>query len=169
MKRLIALTACLLVFGVAARAQFEKGQWRFATALTGLNFNHDTENSRTTFGVELSGGAFIVDNTILSVHVGAEWNEGDTERDTYTAGVGVRYYFDRVGIFVGLNGNIARYNYDSEWKAMGYKSDTRLWAGFELGYCFFLSRTVAIEPSLVWDLDKDRSRFGLNVAFGFYF
>ena len=34
---------------------------------------------------------------------------------------------------------------------------------------YFLSRTVTIEPAVYWDINKDRSEFGLKVGFGFYF
>jgi len=55
-----------------------------------------------------------------------------------------------------------RYNWDGGDK-------TRFGFGMEGGYAFFLSRTVTIEPAVYWDINKDRSEFGLKVGFGFYF
>lgn len=168
MKKL-AMLALLLTLTLSARAQFEQGKWRFATALTGLDFQHETDIDRTSFGLEVSGGAFVADNTALLVHLGAMWNQGELERDVYSAGVGMRYYFDQVGIFVGANVNLDRYMYDNEWEWYGYEDDTKFSFGVEVGYAFFLSRTVTLEPSIYWNVDKDRSRYGLDIAFGFYF
>lgn len=58
--------------------------------------------------------------------------------------------------------NLNRYNWDGGDK-------TRFGFGMEGGYAFFLSRTVTIEPAVYWDINKDRSEFGLKVGFGFYF
>ena len=41
--------------------------------------------------------------------------------------------------------------------------------GVFLGADVNLSRTVTIEPAVYWDINKDRSEFGLKVGFGFYF
>ena len=39
----------------------------------------------------------------------------------------------------------------------------------EAGYAFFLSRTVTIEPAAYWNVNGDRSKFGVKVGFGLYF
>ena len=82
--------------------------------------------------------------------------------DVYTLGVGGRYYISKVGVFLGAGVDLNRYDWDGGDK-------TRFGFGMEAGYAFFLSRTVTIEPAVYWDIDKDRSEFGLKVGFGFYF
>ena len=161
MKKL-ALFVCLLVVTVAAQAQFEKGKWILNPSITGLEFSHDTGTDKTSFGLEAKGGAFLLDNVALLVHAGAAWNSGGSDLDVYTLGVGGRYYFNKIGVFLGADVNLNRYNWDGGDK-------TRFGFGMEGGYAFFLSRTVTIEPAVYWDINKDRSEFGLKVGFGFYF
>lgn len=161
MKRL-ALLVCLLVVGLtSAQAQFEKGKWIVNPSVTGLNFSYNTDTEKAHFGIEAHGGAFLMDNVALLLNLGAQWQGGGTDR--YKVGVGGRYYFDRVGVYVGANLNLNRYvgQYDHKW--------TRFGGGLEAGYAFFLSQTVTIEPAVYWDINKDRSELGLKVGFGFYF
>lgn len=159
MKKL-TLLVCLLVVTVAAQAQFEKGKWLVNPSITGLNFSYNTDSEKAHFGLEANGGAFVMDNWALLLRAGAVWQGGGTDR--YTLGVGTRYYFDKVGIFLGANVDLNRWNWDGG-------DLTRLGFGMEGGYAFFLSRTVTIEPAVYWDINKDRSEVGLKVGFGFYF
>ena len=158
--RRLALIVCLLIGTVAAHAQFEKGKWFVNPSVTGLNFSYNTETDKAHFGLEVKGGAFLIDNVALLLDAGATWQGGGT--DVYTLGVGGRYYFNKIGVFLGADVNLNRYNWDGGDK-------TRFGFGMEGGYAFFLSRTVTIEPAVYWDIDKDRSEFGLKVGFGFYF
>lgn len=159
----VFLFICLLAASVAAHAQFEKGKWVLNPSITGLGLIHDTGSDKTSFGMEVKGGAFLLDNVALLISGGANWNENEGTRDRYTLGVGGRYYFSKIGIFLGGNVNVNRYNYE------GGHDETDFSAGLEAGYAFFLSRTVTLEPSFFWDVDDDRSKFGLKVGFGFYF
>lgn len=161
MKKL-ALFVCLLVVTVAAQAQFEKGKWIVNPSITGLDLSHDTGTDRTSFGLEAKGGAFLLDNVALLVHAGASWNDRGYDRDIYTLGVGGRYYFSKIGIYLGADVNMDR------WNSVG-ADDTKLSFGLEAGYAFFLTRTITIEPAAYWNINDDRSKFGLKVGFGFYF
>ena len=105
MKKLM-LVVCLLVATVAARAQFEKGTWLINPSVSGLNLSYNTGTDSARFGFEVKGGAFLADNAALLVDLGADWAKGP---DTYKLGVGGRYYFDQVGVFVGANVNLSRY------------------------------------------------------------
>ena len=164
--RKIALMICLLVVTVAAQAQFEKGKWFVNPSVSGLALSHDTESGKTTFGLEAQGGAFLMDNLALLIDLAGAWNAYGSDVDIYSAGVGCRYYFDKVGVYVGANLGANRYevNYDGD-------NDGRTLCrfGLEAGYAFFLSRNVTIEPAAYWNVDKDRSQYGLKVGFGFYF
>lgn len=161
MKKL-ALMICLLVVTVAAQAQFEKGKWMLNPSLTGLELTHDTDADRTTFGLEAQGGYFVLDNLAVTMKLGATWNENGGNTDVYSMGVGARYYFDKTGIFAGANVNLDRW----DW---GETDKTKCSFGLEAGYAYFLSRTVTIEPSAYWNVNDDRSKFGIKVGFGFYF
>ena len=162
MKKL-ALFVCLLVVTVAAQAQFEKGKWILNPSITGLEFSHDTGTDKTSFGLEAKGGAFLLDNIALLVHAGAAWNTGGSDLDVYTLGVGGRYYFDKIGVYLGADVNVDRWDWGHDL------DDTKFSFGLEAGYAFFLTRTVTIEPAAYWNVNSDRSKFGLKVGFGFLF
>ena len=159
MKKLIILFG-LLLSTLAAHAQFEKGKWFVNPSVTGLNLSYNTGTEKMHFGLEANGGAFLADNVALLLHAGADWQGGGA--DHYKLGVGGRYYFDAIGIYLGANVNLNH----SVW--MGDKV-TRVGFGAEAGYAFFLSRTVTIEPAAYWNVNGDRSKFGVKVGFGLYF
>ena len=106
--RRLALIVCLLIGTVAAHAQFEKGKWFVNPSVTGLNFSYNTETDKAHFGLEVKGGAFLIDNVALLLDAGATWQGGGT--DVYTLGVGGRYYFNKIGVFLGADVNLNRYN-----------------------------------------------------------
>ncbi len=165
MKR-IALLVCLLVATVAAQAQFEKGKWILDASLSGLNLTRNTDTDKTNFGLEAKGGAFLADNFALLLDIGGQWPGGGT--NVTKVGVGGRYYISSIGLFAGADVNFKhiKEKYLEEGEDGKYN---RVGFGVEVGYAFFLSRTVTLEPSVFWDIDKDRSEFGLKLGFGFYF
>ena len=161
MKKILLLL-CLVLATTAAQAQFEKGKWLVNPAVTGLDLTYDTESKKASFGFQAQGGAFLADNIALLINAGAGWNQGDAFRDQYFIGVGGRYYFSQVGVYLGANVNVDRY----DW---GRYDDTKFSFGMEAGYAFFLSKTVTLEPAVYWNINGDRSKLGLKLGFGLYF
>ena len=163
MKKL-ALFVCLLVVTVAAQAQFEKGKWILNPSITGLEFSHDTGTDKTSFGLEAREVLFLLDNIRLAGACRSclEYRTG-SDLDVYTLGVGGRYYFDKIGVYLGADVNVDRWDWGHDL------DDTKFSFGLEAGYAFFLTRTVTIEPAAYWNINDDRSKFGLKVGFGFYF
>lgn len=161
MKKII-FTICLMVVAIgSAKAQFEKGTWIVNPSVTGLELSH-SDIDDTYFGVELKGGAFLLDNVALLVDLGGRWMDN---YDRYTVGVSGRYYFDRVGLYTGVGLGL------NHWK-IGEFDDTDYSVNLEVGYAFFLSKTVTIEPAAFCNLsltDGDYTKYGLKVGFGFYF
>ena len=105
----------------------------------------------------------MADNLALLVRGGLSCNEGaEANIDVYSLGVGGRYYFSQVGIFLGANVNVDRFDGETV-------DDTKFSFGMEAGYAFFLSRTVTLEPAVYWNINNDRSKFGLKLGFGLYF
>ncbi|MBR6945700.1 MAG: hypothetical protein IKH64_07135, partial [Prevotella sp.] len=89
------------------------------------------------------------------------YNNNGKGSDYFTAGVGARYYIQQNGIFLGVKGNyIHQHNYND------------ILPGVEVGYAFFLSRTVTIEPSLYYNQSfkkhSDFSNVGFKIGFGIY-
>ena len=72
----------------------------------------------------------------------AQWGIHQEYPNDFTVGAGMRYYIRQNGIYVNV------------------------------GYAFFISRTVTIEPELYYNMStksfKDYSGFGLRIGFGIY-
>ncbi|WP_072530607.1 hypothetical protein [Bacteroides ilei] len=162
MKKIL-IVFILLMGCIQANAQFEKGTWYLNTSLTGLNLSH-SKYEGTNFGLSISGGAFICDN--LSVLVGFKGEYVENGLDETSLGAGMRYYIADSGVYGGLG---LAYKHLSN----GATRKNIVCLTPELGYAFFLSRTVTIEPAVYYDLSfndcSDYSKLGVKIGFGFYF
>ncbi|MEG1684369.1 MAG: hypothetical protein RR319_00270 [Bacteroides sp.] len=162
MKKMLICMA-LLLCAVGANAQFEKNKWVVAPAVTGLNLSYDGQQ-KTRFGFGVNAGAFLANNVALLIDL--EGDYGKNMKATTALGVGGRYYMEKMGLFFGLGLKYKHFAFE-EWK------DNDFGMGAEIGYAFFLSRTVTIEPSVYYDQSftnhKDYSKVGLKLGFGFYF
>ncbi len=160
MKKL-ALAFCLLAVSFTAQAQFEKGTMILNPSLSGLDFSY-SKNDKAKFGVGAQVGTFFAEGIALMVNAGADWSK---PIDEYTLGTGVRFYFNKTGIYLGGGLDWNRFR----WSGGKHQTDWGL--GIEGGYAFFLSRTVTIEPAVYYKWrfdDSDNSRFGVKIGFGFY-
>lgn len=162
MKKLVVILL-LSVIATGVHAQFEKHKWFINTSATGLGFSY-CGDEKARFGFNAHAGTFIADNFALSVEVGGEYGKGIT--DMTHIGGGGRYYFNKVGIYLGLG---VKYNYYGSHATE--KGDVA--TGLEVGYAFFLSRTVTIEPAIYYDQSllhhQDYSKAGFKIGFEFYF
>lgn len=161
MKKLV-ISMLLLVCTLTANAQFEKNKWFVNPSVTGLGLSYSGQE-KTRFGFEVNGGAFLADNWALLLTLGGDY--GKRIINETKVGVGGRYYFDKVGLFLGLG--LKYKHFDVIERA------DDLAASLELGYAFFISRSVTIEPAIYYDQSflhhKDYSKVGFKVGFGFYF
>ena len=96
MKKL-ALALCLLAVSFTAQAQFEKGTTIINPSLSGLDFSY-SKNDKAKFGVGAQVGTFFAEGIALMVNAGADWSK---PVDEYTLGTGVRFYFNKTGIYLG--------------------------------------------------------------------
>ncbi len=163
MKKGLILTFLISLVTLTANAQFEKDKWFINSSITGLGLSYSgTEKAR--FGFDAEAGSFMADNIALLINIGGDYGKHITN-NTHV-GVGGRYYFDRVGIFLGLGLKYKRFGEEAY-----HRND--LGATLEVGYAFFLSRTVTLEPAVYYDQSflhhTDFSKMGLKVGFGFYF
>ncbi len=163
MKKILVVILLALP-AVMAQAQFEKGKFIVNPALTGLGFSYSGAE-KGHFGLQAEVGAFLVDNVALLVHLGGDWKKGT---DVYSAGVGGRYFFDKTGVYAGGNVKMQRYVYSGDAKSKGNIS-----LGAEVGYAFFISQYITLEPAVYYDQSlnhhSDFSKFGIKAGFGFYF
>lgn len=160
--RKILIVVGFLLLSMGAQAQFEKGTWMVNPSISGLELSWN-KDSKAKFGFGVQGGAFLVDNVVLLVDGEALWT---SPVDVYSLGVGGRYYFNDIGVYMGagLYGSRINPKVGSNVNNFSLK--------LEVGYAFFLSKTVTIEPALYYNQsfkDSDYTELGLKLGFGFYF
>jgi hypothetical protein len=165
MKKIL-FTACVLLTSLGANAQFEKNSWVVNPTITGVEYSYSDAN-KNHLGLNAQGGAFVIDNVALLLKMGGDWTK---TVNMYSVGVGGRYYFSNTGIYAGSGLYFTRWAHNNDREQQGHRDEYGL--TIDLGYAFFLSRTVTIEPAVYYDLsfkDNDLSKFGLKLGFGFYF
>ena len=74
MWKKITIVCVLLMACVQAKAQFEEGTFFVNTSLTGLNLSH-SKYEGTNFGLNVEGGAFVVDNLSVLINFKGEYVE----------------------------------------------------------------------------------------------
>lgn len=159
MKKLATLLVVLLT-AVAAHAQFQKDKGYVGASLTGLNL-HYNQHDDLNLGIEAKAGYLFWDNWMLLAEASYEHNGNDAVADHLCVGVGGRYYIIQNGLYLGLNAKLihANHNYND------------VMPGAEIGYAFFINRSVTIEPAVYYDhsfKDSDYSTVGLKIGLGIY-
>lgn len=159
-KKLMFLIAALLVT-VSANAQFEQGKIYAGASLTGLDLSYNGKNGMN-IGLQARGGYLLEDNWMVLGQVTFQHTGSNEVPDYISAGIGMRYYIVQNGLFLGANCNLIH----------AYRNYNDLMPGVEVGYAFFLSRTVTIEPSIYYNQSfkkhSDYSTIGLKVGLGIY-
>lgn len=149
-----------LLVTATASAQFEEEKIYVGASLSGLNLSYSGSNE-VSLGAEATAGYFAADNLMLYAQAGFS-HPGKGSDNSLLAGVGGRYYITQNGIFLGANVKYIHSN--------GSYND--FMPGVEVGYAFFLSHTVTIEPSVYYQQSfknhSDFSSIGLKIGFGIY-
>lgn len=160
MKKKIILLFTALLMTISANAQFEEGKLYAGASLTGLNLSYNGANE-LNLGVQAKLGYMVADELMLLGNVGIQTSSSHVTPNSFSLGVGGRYYIEQNGIYLGVN---AKYIHSK-----GYND---FMPGVEVGYAFFLSRTVTLEPAIYYDQSiKDHSQYstiGLKVGIGVY-
>ncbi len=159
-KKVIAMIAALFM-AVTANAQFEQGKVYLGGSLTGLNLKYSGIDN-LSLGLQAQAGYMFDDNLMLLGQVAYDHNGGKGSKNNVSFGVGGRYYIEQNGIYLGVN---CKYIHGSH----GYND---VMPGVEVGYAFFLSRTVTVEPAIYYDQSfknhSDYSTIGLKIGLGVY-
>ena len=157
----IAMFIIALAMSITANAQFEQGKVYIGASLTGVDLSY-SGSEKFHLGVEATGGYFIMDNIMLKASAGVNYSGKDDAPTDFTLGLGGRYYILQNGLFLGANAKLIHSNHN-------YND---IMPEVEVGYAFFLSRTVTIEPSIYYDQSfrkhSDYSKFGARVGIGVY-
>ena len=150
----IALFVMALMMSVAANAQFEQGKGYLGASLSGLDLSSQAKNFH--FCLNAKAGYLFKDNLMATAQIGYDHTK-DAD-DIVVLGVGGRYYIEQNGLYLGAS--------------LKYKSDFKhILPGVQVGYAFFVSRTVTIEPELYFDISTkkfDYSCYGLGIGVGVY-
>lgn len=166
MKKTILTLLCGLLFSLAGNAQtnlrtpFYKDKFYVGANLSGLDLNWN-QTQKWKFDLGAKAGYLFDDNWMVTAN--AEYNVRAQEvPNTFKAGAGLRYYIEQNGLYIGAGANYAHNDkYDD------------LLPTVQLGYAFFLNRTVTIEPEIYYNQSlkdhKEYSGIGFRIGFGIYF
>jgi hypothetical protein len=159
MKKLILTLVITAVSVLTASAQFEKGKFYLNGSLPNFGISY-SDTKDLGIGLELNAGYFFADNLLLVGSTGFEYN--DSKWKELYAGIKGRYYILQNGLFLGAG---ARYLHE-------YKNFNDLQVTPEIGYCFFLGRNVAVEPSVYYNMSisdfAHKSEVGLKVGISIF-
>lgn len=156
MKRFAMLLAGMLV-AVVGYAQFEKGKWYVGASVSGLDISY-SGSEEFNIGLDAKGGYMLADDWMLLGQVG--WQHG--ESDDLMLCIGGRYYIIQNGLYLGVNAKLV--HRDPKYNDF--------MPGIEVGYAFFLNKSVTIEPSVYYDQSfknhSDFSKIGFKIGVGVY-
>lgn len=158
MKKKIAMVLFGLMMVVGANAQFEQGKMYANAGLSGLELNYNA-NQKWNMNLSAKVGYMFIDDWMMLAE--GQWDVRSKAPNDFRLGTGLRYHIEQNGLYLGAGIN---YKHAKEY-------DDFL-PNVNLGYTFFISRTVTIEPELYYDMSlkdfKDYSGLGLRVGFGVY-
>lgn len=159
MKKLLLLALVALLPMQRLSAQFEQGKAYVGASLTGLNLSYNGSD-KTSLGLEAKGGWLFSDDLMLTAE--CAYSKKEDTAANLSLGVGGRYYIVQNGLFLG-----ARVMYSHQ-----AHSHDDFMPGVSLGYAFFISHTVTIEPEIYYNQSfknhKDYSTIGLRIGLGVY-
>lgn len=156
----IAVVALGLMVSVGAHAQFESGKQYCGASLTGLNLSYNG-SEELSLGIQAKAGYFFEDDMMLLAQ--AEYKHSGLEgvKDYWALGAQGRYYIEQNGIYLGVG-----------VKLIHTGSYNDVMPGVEVGYAFFVSKQVTIEPAVYYDQSfknhSDYSTVGVKVGIGIY-
>lgn len=155
-----AVVALGLMVSVGAHAQFESGKQYCGASLTGLNLSYNG-SEELSLGIQAKAGYFVEDDMMLLAQ--AEYKHSGLEgvKDYWALGAQGRYYIEQNGIYLGAG-----------VKLIHTGSYNDVMPGVEVGYAFFVSKQVTIEPAVYYDQSfknhSDYSTVGVKVGIGIY-
>ncbi len=160
MKKKTTLLIVLLFMSLFSYAQFQEGKAYVGTSLTGVDFHYNGKYG-LNIGIEAKGGYFFFDNLMLLGSVSAVHNGSKAVADHFSIGAGGRYYITQNGIYLGAGCKFvhANHNYND------------LMPNAEVGYAFYVNRSVTVEPAIYYDHSFKGSKYstiGFKIGVGVY-
>jgi len=132
------------------------------------SFGLRTGDGITDWSVGADAGYFIIDRLALKAGLGYfsdEISEGETS-DRFIYKLGAKYYIvDKFPVGLDFTGESISLSNN--------KNDRRSWIGVQGGYAWFVSKNVAIEPTLRYNFTTDdlkaKSFLGAHIGFALFF
>ena len=158
MKRKLTLMLLGLVMTVSANAQFENGKKYIGSSISGwiwvITVRKEsfwiTGKGRISFYGWLDGDSSD-----------GIWQKKDVSAEL-SLGVGARYYIVQNGLFLGASADYVHRGSDYD----------DFMPSVQIGYAFFISHTVTIEPEIYYNHSfkshSDYSSVGFRLGFGVY-
>ncbi len=159
MKKLSLFIVAMFV-AIAAHAQFQAGKGYVGASLTGLSLNYNGKNG-FNIGAEAKAGILFEDNWMVLAHAAIKHNGSNLLPDDIEAGAGIRYYIIQNGLYLGAQAKFIHADH----------SYNDVMPGVEIGYAFFINRSVTIEPAIYYDHsfnNSDYSNVGAKIGIGIY-
>lgn len=158
-KKLFAALALVLVC-TSAFAQFEKGKKLIGASLTSASLSY-SDRKDLAFGIGAEAGYFFADDWALIGDFGFDYANSDLQ-DLWI-GAKARYYIEQNGLFLSCG---ARYEHE-------FKSHNDFMITPEVGYCFFVNKTLVIEPAAYVNVSladfSENTEVGVRIGFAIIF
>ena len=165
MKKLM-MAAIGLMMAMSANAQylndsekvFYQGKWMIGASASGFDLSYH-KGAEWNVNLDVVGGYLLVDDWMITGKLG--YNNSTYGHSAFLVGAGLRYYIEQNGIYVGVGGKYAHTEGIDDFLPEA-----------NVGYAFFLSRHITIEPEIYYELStkcSDYSGLGLKVGFALYF
>lgn len=166
MKKILMTMLCGLLFPFATQAQtfsetpFGKDKYYVGASLSTAGLSY-SKSQDWQIGVHAKGGYLLEDNWMITANLGGDYYHKGSNK-SLTAGAGLRYYIEQNGLYLGAGANyVHEHGYDDFMPTV------------QLGYAFFLNRTVTLEPELYYNQSlknhSEYSGFGIRIGIGIYF
>ncbi len=162
MVKKLSLLIVTLMMVLTANAQFEQDKKYISASFSGLDLNYNG-TSDLSLGFQAKGGYLVEDNLMVLGTLGYNHIGGDDKTpDRFSIGAQGRYYIIQNGIYLGVGATYkhGNHNYNDFMPSV------------EVGYAFFINRTITIEPALYYEQSiKDHSKYsnvGLRLGLGIY-
>jgi hypothetical protein len=146
------------MMSLVSHAQFEQGKAYIGASLSGFDLSYSglTEGK---FDVQGKVGYLFADNLMATAQM--DYKVQQHTPYTFSMGAGGRYYIEQNGLYLGAS---ALYKHQK-----GYND---FMPSVQVGYSYFISRTVTIEPELYYEQSlkdhKNYSEVGLRIGLGIY-
>ena len=167
-KVFMSMVALMLAMSVNAQkflneptTPFSQGKVYVGASFSGTSLSYNG-SSEGTLGIGGKVGYFFLDNLMGTAELTYLDSFKKGNYHTMILGAGGRYYIQQNGLYLGASVNYKHWD----------KNNDDFLPSIQVGYSFFINRTVTIEPELYYEQSfknhKDYSTIGLRVGIGIY-